>query len=68
MPMWTAGKPNRIEFYTKNYRQLRNVESQRNICPSIRSHQLIVQYPIVNPEKIYIQVTLYGLAIVYLYI
>jgi hypothetical protein len=39
-------------FYTKNYRQLRDDESQRNGLHQKRTHQLFVQYQMVNLDNV----------------
>lgn len=45
---------------TKNSRQLRNAKRGRISLPQERATKLVVQYQLVIPENICIQVTLYG--------
>ena len=43
---------------TKNYQQLRNAESGKNSLPQGRTQQLVIQYQMVNPENVYMPVTI----------
>ena len=52
----------RPQPYTKNYRQLKNTESEIVFFQG-RTHQLAIIYQMVNPENIH---TLYRLSILYL--
>jgi hypothetical protein len=38
--------------FTKNYKQLKNLESRRSSPPRGRAHWLVIQYQMVNPESI----------------
>jgi hypothetical protein len=42
----------RAQPYIKMYRQLRNGESKRNSFSQRKAQQLIIQYPMINPENI----------------
>lgn len=57
----------RPQHYTRNYRQLRNADSERNGLSQGREHQLVVQYQVVS-LKIHIEVTLHRLNRGYLHI
>ena len=47
---WKTTQP---QPYTKNYRQLRNVESGRHSLPEERAHQLVIQYQMVSPANMH---------------
>lgn len=42
----------RLQPYTKDLRQLRNKESERNRVPQGRTHQPAIHYKAVSPEDI----------------
>lgn len=56
----------RPQYYTQNYRQLWNSESERNIHPRGRAYQLVIRCQMVSPENIHIQVALYRLSRIHL--
>lgn len=54
------------QYYTKSYRQLWSAESERNIHPQGRAYQLVIQYQMISPENVHIQVALYTVSRIYL--
>ena len=47
------GKAQEASFHTKKCRELRNAESRKNNLLWRGTHQLIIQYQMVSPERIY---------------
>lgn len=47
-------KPTRLQYYTRTSWQLRKADSGRNRPLQERAHQLVIQYQMVSPKKMYV--------------